>query len=195
MFVLSSLPSPTSLKSTNSSGISKAGYWTLSTRIFTMKNKSQLESFGFTYSRLKLELANDDELQMQAIIAYFARIYSWGSLYEWGKQFREGGLSSPNPVPVLLHVCQESRQHLIRLGFEVAFSSCTSPAEIWFDFNHDVLLVDGPWHVETQKRRLCGKGAWNIDQCQRDLRRVRSWQSTICGLLSRGLWTKSFMKL
>ncbi|KAL4724217.1 hypothetical protein ACLX1H_008830 [Fusarium chlamydosporum] len=55
--------------------------------------------------------------------------------------FRKSYFYTPeNQVPVLLHTCRESRDALIRHGYELTFRTTTSGPRIWFNYGRDALM-------------------------------------------------------
>ncbi len=86
---------------------------------------------------------------------------------------------SPNPIPVLLHVCRESRDYLRRLGYELAFPTYTSPAATWFNFSDDVLFLepltsgDITELNELVESGICDGGSWLLGQCGESLKRIK----------------------
>lgn len=79
---------------------------------------------------------------------------------------------SPHPTSPLLHVCRESRDLLQSLGYGLGFSTYTSPARLWFNFNDDVLLLDKV--PNFQKYGILDGGSYNMGQCPRhELESVR----------------------
>ena len=127
---------------------------------FSNNGQTQLEEFDFTSSRPKPQLPTNAQLR-------HARNLSWettriGNFYSW------------NPIPVLLHVCRESRQFLQSVGYTLAFSTRTAPAQTWFNFSEDFLYLRAKYEEEESSQILDGGGYWNIGQfsCQ-DLERVQ----------------------
>lgn len=53
-----------------------------------------------------------------------------------------GGWTSPSPVPVILHICHESRSEALKY-LQLSFGSYFHPAKLYFDFSCDT-AVFGP---------------------------------------------------
>jgi hypothetical protein len=121
--------------------------------------QTQLEQFHFTSSRYRPVLPTNAQLE-------YARKLSWQTT-------RVGNFYSWNPIPVLLHVCRESRDFLRAQGYTLAFSTRTSPAQTWFNFSEDFLYLQSKSEPEESSEILDG-GYWNIGQFARqDLDRVK----------------------
>ena len=84
------------------------------------QSQTQLHSYGFKTSHL-----------LPAI-----RHVSRGDLYDSERAIRFYSYSS---FPIILHVCRESRQHAIRSGYALAFSTRWAPAQTLFNFRTDFL--------------------------------------------------------
>lgn len=54
---------------------------------------------------------------------------------------RRGHLWSSNPIPILLHVCRESRSTMQRAGYELSFRHRTSGPRTWFNSRRDILYL------------------------------------------------------
>jgi len=54
---------------------------------------------------------------------------------------RESYLRSTTAIPPLLHTCAESRQVLMRYGYELTFGTRTHGPRTWFCYRHDVLYL------------------------------------------------------
>jgi len=67
--------------------------------------------------------------------------YKGLSHYPIGKDFSAAaGWRSPDPVPTIFHICQESRIEALK-SYQLAFGSClyNYPGRIYFDFSKDTL--------------------------------------------------------
>lgn len=125
----------------------------------TNRRQKQLEDHGFTSSRPKPQLPTDHQLNRAAQLLW--------------ETTRVGDFRSADPMPVLLHVCRESRELLQSYGYKLAFSTRTAPANTWFNFPSDVLQLSERYESEEASPALDG-GMWNIGQFSReDLDRLR----------------------
>lgn len=122
-------------------------------KYFSNDGQSQLDDYGFTSSRPAPELQTIPQLEHAA-----------KQLWE---TTRAGTFYNAGPLPVLLHVCRESRQLLQSYGYELAFSTRTAPAVTWFNFLSDILHLYEHYEDEEASRTLDG-GMWNIGQFSRD---------------------------
>ncbi len=136
-----------------------------SMRFFTNRGQTQLERYGFTSPRPRPELPDDKQLRVNVLRRYL--------------QKRPVTMWSPNPTPVLLHVCRESRDYLRRLGYELAFPTYTSPAATWFNFNTDILFTKpltpgrpAEWSQFAEFGIYDG-GCWYLGQCGESLERIK----------------------
>jgi hypothetical protein len=65
--------------------------------------------------------------------------YKGLSFYSIGKGFSAAaGWRSPDPVPIILHICRESRNEALK-SYQLAFGSYLHPGRIYFDFSKDTL--------------------------------------------------------
>lgn len=65
--------------------------------------------------------------------------------YAW-HMTRDAYLRSSAPIPPFLHVCSESREVLMRYGYELAFGTRTHGPHTWFNFEQDTLYIScGPY--------------------------------------------------
>jgi hypothetical protein len=98
--------------------------------------QKQLHSYGFTSTRPRPEIRH-------LRTAEFAEAVNATRLW------------SNSSIPVVLHVCRESRQLAIRCGYALAFSNQWAPAHTWFNFRTDYLHLDGryPYLYEHLEKR------------------------------------------
>jgi hypothetical protein len=95
---------------------------------------------GFTLFReLPLEL----RLNIWSFIAPGPRTvsvkYKGLSCYSTGKGFLAAAdWRSPDPIPIVLHICRESRTEALK-SYQLAFGSYLHPGRIYFDFSKDTL--------------------------------------------------------
>jgi hypothetical protein len=120
---------------------------------FSNQGQNQLEDHGFTSSLPKPELPTNSQLQQRTMLVW--------------ETTRVGNFYSPDPIPVLLHVCHESRELLLSYGYKLAFATRTSPGGIWFNFLSDILHLYELSEPEEASPTLDG-GMWNIGQFGRD---------------------------
>ncbi|KAF9762858.1 hypothetical protein IL306_003327 [Fusarium sp. DS 682] len=45
------------------------------------------------------------------------------------------------PIPVLLHTCVESRDFLMKMGYQITFGKGPNGARTWFHYDRDILLI------------------------------------------------------
>jgi hypothetical protein len=128
---------------------------------FSNEDQSQLEDYGFTSPRPKPELPTNAQLD------YAARCF-------W-QRTRKSIFITQYPMPVLLQVCQESRNLLQAYGYELAFSTRTAPAQTWFNFSSDFLYLRNIEHYDDlEHSESLDGGYWNIGQfSSRDLSLVK----------------------
>ena len=129
----------------------------------TSLGQTQLERFGFHSSHPPPELRRSEEwlkwehYRAYAAVKRTARIKDLEEVYK---------------VPVLLHVCCESRTLLQSLGYGLAFSTYTSPASIWFNYSQDILILSHLHNVGDDG--IPEGGSFNLGQCPpNELERVR----------------------
>lgn len=97
------------------------------------------------------------------------------------KMTRPHYLFSNAPIPPLLHTCFESREVLMRHGYQLAFGTRTAAPRTWFCFHRDVLYLaklhqqwsSAPIHnrANDRYREDSDLGVWDVDP--EDLTRVR----------------------
>ena len=127
--------------------------------------QNQLEDYNFTSSHPKPELPNDIQQRHAAMLFL--------------ETTRVGKFCCCSPMPVLLHVCRESRQLLQSYGYQLAFSTRTAPAMTWFNFESDILHLCEKLDSQYASPRLDG-GMWNLGQFSwQDLGRVRRLSLTL----------------
>lgn len=49
--------------------------------------------------------------------------------------------TSGTHIPSLLHTCRESRNYLIKQGYELTFQTPRCEQRTWFNYNKDILIV------------------------------------------------------
>jgi hypothetical protein len=103
-----------------------------------MELESPLQSFTL-FQNLPLEL----RLKIWALIAPPPRTvsikYKRFSINRVGKGFSAaGGWTSPDPVPIILHICEESRTEALK-SYQLAFGIYRHSGTIYFDFSKDTL--------------------------------------------------------
>jgi hypothetical protein len=103
-----------------------------------MDLKPRQQSFTL-FPELPLEL----RLKIWSFIAPGPRTvsikYKGLSFYSIGKGFSAAaGWRSPDPVPTILHICQESRTEALK-SYRLAFGSYLHSGRIYFDFSKDTL--------------------------------------------------------
>ena len=81
-------------------------------KFFSNRGQAQLESFGFRSSTPAIRLLTDYQHEQEVQ-------HLWETT-------RIGRFFSSNPIPILLHVCRESRDLLQGYGYRLAFSTRTS---------------------------------------------------------------------
>jgi hypothetical protein len=96
------------------------------------QGQAQLERYGFHSSRA------------QPVLRQSAESLTWEyfrTRVTANRSARVRDRDDAYKVPVLLHVCRESRSLLESLGYRLAFSTYTSPARVWFNFKEEILVV------------------------------------------------------
>ncbi|KAF5023221.1 hypothetical protein F66182_4729 [Fusarium sp. NRRL 66182] len=85
---------------------------------------------------------------------------------------RESYLYSEAPIPALLHTCSESRDELLRKGYQLAFRTRSYGPRTWFNYDRDILFLRRtPEEYETSFITCC---RWSFDQLHPDdMQRVR----------------------
>ena len=132
--------------------------------LFSNYGQSQLEDCGFTSSRMRPELATDEGIRLE-------------EAHEWDN-IRVSRFRSMGPLPVLFHVCPESRNVLWASGYVRAFSTRTSPARELFKSSSECLYLK----LEDIATGTVDDKAGRIAQFARqDLERVRKLALNICG--------------
>ena len=104
---------------------------------------------------------------------------------------RKSYFFSEAPIPSVLHTCVESRQVLLKLGYQLAFSTRSHGPRTWFHFGRDRLYLAEtsprayyyPRHscyhswtcrVETDYKQLLSGAHWDVGQfAPKDLIRVQ----------------------
>jgi hypothetical protein len=137
--------------------------------------QTMLTAFGFTTTKLRrlpwTPTAECPELPPQLLYA--------DPLAAW-KMTRPHYLFSNAPIPPLLHTCFESREVLMRHGYQLAFGTRAAAPRTWFCFHRDVLYLHNlhyQWSSEPiYNRKWMYKedsdiGVWDLDP--QDLTRVR----------------------
>ncbi|KXJ92556.1 hypothetical protein Micbo1qcDRAFT_202774 [Microdochium bolleyi] len=85
---------------------------------------------------------------------------------------RESSLLSRAPIPVLLHVCRETRAALRTLGYHLAFATRSSEGMTWFHYDFDTLYLK-PTAPGSRPSVMSGH-SWDIGQFMpEDLLRVK----------------------
>ncbi|KAH7202377.1 hypothetical protein DER44DRAFT_787172 [Fusarium oxysporum] len=134
----------------------------------TTQRQSALERYGFS--------SNKSASQPWKVTKLAPRIsLDWLSVnpeYAW-QLCREVSMYSTAPIPALLHTCRESRDDLIKRGYQLAFRTRSHGPRTWFNFDHDVLFISHGDDWGTKHRVLSGC-AWDIGQFHTsDMERVK----------------------
>lgn len=127
--------------------------------------QTQLEKYGFLNSRVQPSLqCSHKQLAKEHFRKYVAPRRRASTCYSYGNY----------NIPVLLQVCQESRYYLISLGYGLVFSTYTSPAQFWFNFKEDILIIERVWAEGFHWPAILDGGSFNMGQCPtEELHRVR----------------------
>jgi hypothetical protein len=94
---------------------------------WTTFGQTQLEDHGFTSSAPRPVPPSKDTIAK-----------AWTTKWE---TTRKSGIVSPNLIPFPLHVCQESRSLLRRLGYALFFGTRTQPAMTSLNPSSDILYL------------------------------------------------------
>ncbi|KAM7186423.1 hypothetical protein V8F33_011816 [Rhypophila sp. PSN 637] len=133
-----------------------------------------LERYGFTSSRPNPQGPwNDGDRSTPTLDPLWLLKQPYVAWWFW----HESELYSKAPIPVLLHVCRESRYELMKLGYRKAFGNRTHEPMTWFHFDKAVLNLErhheANLELHEEPRLLCqthyNVGAIHSD----DLLRVR----------------------
>ncbi|KAM7219463.1 hypothetical protein V8F06_005197 [Rhypophila decipiens] len=105
----------------------------------TEYEQTTLEEYGFTSSRPDpQDLTWKGYPQLPALDRLWLLEQPYLAWWFW----HESELYSKAPIPVLLHVCRESRYELMKLGYRKAFGNRTHEPMTWFHFDKDVLYLE-----------------------------------------------------
>lgn len=137
--------------------------------------QTMLTAFGFTTTKSRrLPWTPTAECpDLPPHLLYTDPVLTW-------KMTRPHYLFSNAPVPPLLHTCFESREVLMRYGYQLAFGTRTAAPRTWFCFHRDVLYLhklhhqwsSAPIHNRCDRyKESSDLGIWDLDP--QDLTRVR----------------------
>ncbi|KAJ3549227.1 hypothetical protein NM208_g618 [Fusarium decemcellulare] len=140
----------------------------------TIHRQTQLEDYGFTSKQPKYQpwtpTADTPEIPIHWLTSRPELAHELA---------RESWLHSQAPIPVFLHVCVESRQALIRWGYELAFRTRSYGPRTWFHFGRDILQVPKMEtdHLENEaSAKILSGCSWDIGQfdpaCLQRVRRL-----------------------
>ncbi|PLB46610.1 hypothetical protein P170DRAFT_466064 [Aspergillus steynii IBT 23096] len=116
---------------------------------------------------------------------------------------RNSYLYSKAPIPALLHTWSESREELIRFGYELAFRTRSNGPRTWFNFKRDVMYLT---KSESRGRfsgtvSLSNNMFYEVGQFHPfDLTRVKRLALAYCGPLlfpwrAPSLWTEEIAQI
>ncbi|KAH7144796.1 hypothetical protein DER46DRAFT_80654 [Fusarium sp. MPI-SDFR-AT-0072] len=117
-----------------------------------------LERYGFSSTKSAYQPWKVTKLAPQISLDWL----SGNPGYAW-QLCREVSMYSTAPIPALLHTCRESRDDLIKRGYQLAFRTRSHGPRTWFNFDHDVLFISHGDDWGTKHRVLSGC-AWDISQ-------------------------------
>ncbi|KAG9498428.1 hypothetical protein J7337_009233 [Fusarium musae] len=117
-----------------------------------------LERYGFSSTKSPYQPWNVSKLAPQISLDWLSE----NPAYAW-ELCREGHMFSNAPIPALLHTCRESRDHLIKRGYQLAFRTRSHGPRTWFNFETDVLFISQGDDWGTKHRMLSGC-VWDIGQ-------------------------------
>ncbi|KAF5979212.1 hypothetical protein FCOIX_5421 [Fusarium coicis] len=127
-----------------------------------------LERYGFSSTKSPYQPWDVSKLAPQISLDWLSE----NPAYAW-ELCREGHLFSNAPIPALLHTCRESRDHLIKSGYQLAFRTRSHGPRTWFNFDTDVLFVSRGDDWGTNHRVLSGC-SWDISRFHPiDMQRVK----------------------
>ncbi|KAH7227631.1 hypothetical protein BKA60DRAFT_506813 [Fusarium oxysporum] len=91
---------------------------------------------------LKAEFVNVDECYtLWRVSSYQGAFCHWRQSKNYENRVRVYFYSNA-PIPVLLHTCFESRDFLIKMGYQLAFKTKSHGPRTWFNYDRDVLFKD-----------------------------------------------------
>ncbi|KAF5658047.1 hypothetical protein FCIRC_13022 [Fusarium circinatum] len=135
-----------------------------------------LERYGFSSTKSSYQPWTVTKLAPQISLDWLSE----NPGYVW-QLCREVSMYSTAPIPALLHTCRESRDVLIRRGYQLAFRTRSHGPRTWFNYDHDVLFLShgDDWNT---KHRVVSGCAWDIGQFHPDdmqkVKRVALEEST-----------------
>ncbi|EXA41267.1 hypothetical protein FOVG_09772 [Fusarium oxysporum f. sp. pisi HDV247] len=91
---------------------------------------------------LKAEFVNVDECHtLWRVSSYQGAFCHWRQSKNYENRVRVYFYSNA-PIPVLLHTCFESRDFLIKMGYQLALKTKSHGPRTWFNYDRDVLFKD-----------------------------------------------------
>ncbi|EXL72031.1 hypothetical protein FOPG_12386 [Fusarium oxysporum f. sp. conglutinans race 2 54008] len=91
---------------------------------------------------LKAKFVNVDECYtLWRVSSYQGAFCHWRQSKNYENRVRVYFYSNA-PIPVLLHTCFESRDFLIKMGYQLAFKTKSHGPRTWFNYDRDVLFKD-----------------------------------------------------
>ncbi|KAF5255782.1 hypothetical protein FOXYS1_13781 [Fusarium oxysporum] len=91
---------------------------------------------------LKAEFVNFDECYtLWQVSSYQGGFCNWQKSKNYENRVRVYFYSNA-PIPVLLHTCFESRDFLIKMGYQLAFKTKSHGPRTWFNHDRDILFKD-----------------------------------------------------
>ncbi|KAF4950818.1 hypothetical protein FGADI_7951 [Fusarium gaditjirri] len=117
-----------------------------------------LERYGFWSTKPAYQPWKVTKLAPQMSLDWLSR--NPGYAWELCKQV---SMYSTAPIPAFLHTCRESRDHLIKRGYQLAFRTRSHGPRTWFNFDRDTLFITHGDDWGTMHRVLSG-WAWDIGQ-------------------------------
>ncbi|CVL12787.1 uncharacterized protein FPRN_09923 [Fusarium proliferatum] len=137
-------------------------------QIPSQTKQSTLERYGFSSAKSPYQPWDVTKLAPRISLDWLSE----NPGYAW-ELCREVELFSTAPIPALLHTCRESRDALIKRGYQLAFRSRSHGPQTWFNFDTDVLFISRGDDWGTSHRVLSGC-AWDIGQFHPiDMQRVK----------------------
>ncbi|KAK2692567.1 hypothetical protein QWA68_007451 [Fusarium oxysporum] len=127
-----------------------------------------LERYGFSSTKPAYQPWNVSKLAPQISLDWLSE----NPGYAW-QLCRKVHMYSTAPIPALLHTCRESRDDLIKRGYQLTFRTRSHGPRTWFNFDEDVLFISHGDDWGTKHRVLSGC-AWDIGQFHPiDMQRVK----------------------
>ncbi|KAJ4249806.1 hypothetical protein NW762_012149 [Fusarium torreyae] len=137
-------------------------------RIPSRSNQPTLERYGFSSSQSPYHPWKVSSLAPKICLHWL----SCHPQIAW-EFAKEAYFYSQAPIPALLHTCRESRDHLIRRGYQLTFKTRSSGPRTWFNYDVDILFIslEDSWRIGHRVLSGC---RWDLGQFDpSDMQKVR----------------------